>query len=73
MVWDAQRYPREAAFARAHGQPVLDLLDPHPGERIFDLGCGAISGRTEPECKSGKESRTCACSLPAPPASLAGT
>lgn len=24
----------------ALGQPVLDLLQPHPGERILDLGCG---------------------------------
>jgi SAM-dependent methyltransferase len=40
MIWDAQRYAREASFVPAYGQPVLDLLDPQPGERVLDLGCG---------------------------------
>jgi SAM-dependent methyltransferase len=38
--WKADRYARHAHFVPALGQPVLDLLDPHPGERILDLGCG---------------------------------
>lgn len=40
MRWDAERYVREASFVPANGVPVVDLLDPQPGERILDLGCG---------------------------------
>lgn len=38
--WDPERYRRNAAFVAAHGEPVLELLAPAPGERILDLGCG---------------------------------
>ncbi|MCR9220245.1 MAG: class I SAM-dependent methyltransferase [Alphaproteobacteria bacterium] len=38
--WDPDRYRREAGFVAELGLPVLDLLDPRPGERILDLGCG---------------------------------
>ena len=38
--WNASRYAANAAFVPALGQPVLELLQPHPGERILDLGCG---------------------------------
>ena len=38
--WQAERYARNARFVADLGQPVLDLLDPRPGERILDLGCG---------------------------------
>src|SRR5579885_67561 len=38
--WQADRYAQHAHFVPALGQPVLDLLDPQPGERILDLGCG---------------------------------
>lgn len=38
--WDPDRYRREAGFVAELGLPVLDLLDPQPGERILDLGCG---------------------------------
>lgn len=38
--WQAERYARNARFVAELGQPVLDLLDPRPGERILDLGCG---------------------------------
>jgi Trans-aconitate methyltransferase len=38
--WDADRYVRDAAFVPRLGRPVLDLLAPHAGERILDLGCG---------------------------------
>lgn len=40
QTWDASRYATNAAFVPALGQPVLDLLQPLPGERILDLGCG---------------------------------
>ena len=38
--WDPERYARTARFVSDLGAPVLDLLAPHPGERILDLGCG---------------------------------
>lgn len=38
--WNADRYQHNAHFVPALGQPVLDLLNPQPGERILDLGCG---------------------------------
>src|SRR5579872_5168089 len=40
QTWNASRYAANAAFVPALGQPVLDLLQPQPGERILDLGCG---------------------------------
>ncbi|MEM7239474.1 MAG: class I SAM-dependent methyltransferase [Pseudomonadota bacterium] len=39
-AWSAERYARNARFVSDLGAPVLDLLDPQPGERILDLGCG---------------------------------
>jgi SAM-dependent methyltransferase len=38
--WNAAGYAANAHFVPALGQPVLDLLQPQPGERILDLGCG---------------------------------
>ena len=38
--WDPQRYRRNAGFVAAHGEPLVELLAPNPGERILDLGCG---------------------------------
>src|ERR1700689_382270 len=38
--WSAAGYAANAHFVPALGQPVLELLDPQPGERILDLGCG---------------------------------
>ena len=38
--WNAAAYADDAHFVPALGQPVLDLLQPQPGERILDLGCG---------------------------------
>jgi trans-aconitate methyltransferase len=38
--WNSSRYAENARFVSDLGQPVLDLLDPKPGERILDLGCG---------------------------------
>ena len=36
--WSAAGYAANAHFVPALGQPVLDLLQPQPGERILDLG-----------------------------------
>ncbi|HWH57205.1 MAG TPA: class I SAM-dependent methyltransferase [Terriglobales bacterium] len=38
--WDSSRYAQNARFVSDLGQPVLELLNPQPGERILDLGCG---------------------------------
>lgn len=38
--WSAEGYARNARFVADLAAPVVDLLDPHPGERILDLGCG---------------------------------
>jgi SAM-dependent methyltransferase len=38
--WDAGEYARVGAFVAELGQAALDLLDPQPGERILDVGCG---------------------------------
>src|SRR5207302_9819185 len=38
--WNSSRYAENARFVSDLGEPVLDLLNPQPGERILDLGCG---------------------------------
>ena len=38
--WSASGYASNARFVADLGGAVLDLLDPQPGERILDLGCG---------------------------------
>jgi SAM-dependent methyltransferase len=38
--WDAADYTRVGAFVAELGGAALDLLDPKPGERILDVGCG---------------------------------
>lgn len=38
--WDPKRYQADAGYVAELGKPVLDLLDPKPGERVLDLGCG---------------------------------
>jgi trans-aconitate methyltransferase len=40
-VWDAQRYQSQHAYVWRHGEGLVDLLAPQPGERIVDLGCGS--------------------------------
>src|SRR5258706_6059855 len=40
QTWDPEGYARHARFVSDLGQPVVELLDPQPGERILDLGCG---------------------------------
>lgn len=38
--WNASRYAKNARFVSDLGEPVLELLNPQPGERILDLACG---------------------------------
>ncbi len=38
--WNSSRYAANARFVSDLGQAVFDLLNPQPGERILDLGCG---------------------------------
>ena len=38
--WNPDSYAKNARFVSDLGQPLLDLLDPRPGEWILDLGCG---------------------------------
>lgn len=38
--WDPADYARLGAFVAELGGAALDLLDPRPGERILDVGCG---------------------------------
>jgi len=39
-AWDPQTYAQNARFVSDLGEPLLNLLDPRPQERILDLGCG---------------------------------
>jgi SAM-dependent methyltransferase len=38
--WNAADYASVGAFVAELGGAALDLLDPQPGERILDVGCG---------------------------------
>ena len=38
--WNASDYAKVGAFVAELGGAALDLLDPQPGERILDVGCG---------------------------------
>lgn len=40
MAWNAELYQDKHAFVFGYGRGVLDLLEPMPGERVIDLGCG---------------------------------
>ena len=40
QTWNPDRYARNARFVAELGMPVVELLNPQPGERILDLGCG---------------------------------
>ncbi len=38
--WDPELYEARHSFVWQFGQDLLDLLNPKPGERVLDLGCG---------------------------------
>jgi trans-aconitate methyltransferase len=39
-TWHPKTYAQNARFVSELGEPLLELLDAQPGERILDLGCG---------------------------------
>ncbi|HZS54541.1 MAG TPA: class I SAM-dependent methyltransferase [Bryobacteraceae bacterium] len=39
-AWDPELYEARHSFVWQFGQDLIALLDPKPGERILDLGCG---------------------------------
>ncbi len=39
-AWDAARYQDQHSFVWRYGASLLQLLDPQPGERVLDVGCG---------------------------------
>jgi trans-aconitate methyltransferase len=38
--WNPEIYQKNARYVSELGRPVVQLLNPQPGERILDLGCG---------------------------------
>ena len=40
-TWDAARYQTRHSYVFEYGEDLIGLLDPRPGERILDLGCGS--------------------------------
>lgn len=38
--WNPERYAREARFVAEYGRSLIDVLQPRPGLRVLDLGCG---------------------------------
>jgi SAM-dependent methyltransferase len=39
--WNPERYQTCHSYVWRHGESLLELLQPGPGERILDLGCGS--------------------------------
>lgn len=40
MNWNPDKYDEHTRFVSDLGMPLVELLQPRPGERILDLGCG---------------------------------
>lgn len=54
QTWDAAEYAAKGRFVADLAGGVVELLDPRPGERILDLGCGD-GALTEKLRESGAE------------------
>jgi trans-aconitate methyltransferase len=39
--WDPERYQSRHSYVWEHGESLIELLAPQPGECILDLGCGS--------------------------------
>src|SRR5580692_4645049 len=39
-LWDSSLYEDRHSFVWKKAGDLVDLLDPRPGERILDIGCG---------------------------------
>lgn len=55
--WDAARYDEDQSFVAEYGTPLLDLLDPAPGETVLDLGCGTGDLTASVADRIGQEGR----------------
>jgi SAM-dependent methyltransferase len=40
QIWSAEGYQHHAAFVSTLGEELVSWLNPRPGERVLDLGCG---------------------------------
>ncbi|MGA3187198.1 MAG: methyltransferase domain-containing protein [Bryobacteraceae bacterium] len=40
-TWDPERYQARHSYVFAHGESLIELLNPQAGELILDLGCGS--------------------------------
>jgi trans-aconitate methyltransferase len=41
LAWDAERYQSRHGYVWRYGEALVEVLDPQPGERVIDVGCGA--------------------------------